>query len=75
MRTKKTEVLRKELDGMNNALEELAQKIGQAQDQFDSITILRDAVADALAADSGHSEEQLELPFPETIEFPAQGAN
>lgn len=73
---RKLEVLMKEYDGMNNALEELAQKIGHAQDQFDSITILRDAVADAISAIPPVTKEQLELPFPENVvAFPVQGPN
>lgn len=74
----KLEVLTKELEGMNGAIDELVQKIGHAQAQLASIEILRDAVADAISAIPQVTEEQLELPFPENIvfgAFPVQGPN
>lgn len=72
----KLEVLTKELEGMNGAIDELVQKIGHAQAQLASIEILRDAVADAISAIPPATEEQLELPFPENVvEFPVQGLN
>lgn len=73
MRTLKQEVLSKEAAGMQQALDELDNKIGQAQDQRDSIAILLEAVTNAL---DPVTEEQLELPFPENaVEFPTNGAN
>ena len=72
MRTLKQEVLSKEAAGMQQALDELDSKIGQAQDQRDSIAILLEAVTNAL---DPVTEEQLELPFPETVAFPTTGAN
>lgn len=72
----KLEVLTKELEGMNGAIDELVQKIGHAQAQLASIEILRDAVADAIGATPPVTEEQLELPFPENVvAFPVQGLN
>lgn len=74
----KLEVLTKELEGMNGAIDELVQKIGHAQAQLASIGILRDAVADALSAIPSATEEQLELPFPElenAVAFPGWGVN
>lgn len=72
MRTLKQEVLSKEAAGMQQALDELDNKIGQAQDQRDSIAILLEAVTNAL---DPVTEEQLELPFPETVAFPTNSAN
>ncbi len=72
MRTLKQEVLSKEAAGMQQALDELDSKIGQAQAQRDSIAILLEAVTNAL---DPVTEEQLELPFPETVAFPSHGAN
>ena len=71
MRTLKQEVLSKEAAGMQQALDELDSKIGQAQAQRDSIAILLEAVTNAL---DPVTEEQLELPFPETVAFPTNGA-
>lgn len=74
----KLEVLTKELEGMNGAIDELVQKIGHAQAQLASIEILRDAVADAISAIPPATEEQLELPFPEpdnVVAFPTHGVN
>lgn len=73
MRTLKQEVLSKEAAGMQQALDELDNKIGQAQAQRDSIAILLEAVTNAL---DPVTEEQLELPFSENVvEFPTNGAN
>lgn len=73
MRTLKQEVLSKEAAGMQQALDELDNKIGQAQAQRDSIAILLEAVTNAL---DPVTEEQLELPFPENVvEFPTHGVN
>lgn len=73
MRTLKQEVLSKEAAGMQQALDELDNKIGQAQAQRDSIAILLEAVTNAL---DPVTEEQLELPFPENVvELPTNGAN
>lgn len=72
----KLEVLTKELECMNGAIDELVQKIGHAQAQLASIEILRDAVADAISAIPPATEEQLELPFPENVvAFPTHGVN
>ena len=73
MRTLKQEVLSKEAAGMQQALDELDNKIGQAQAQRDSIAILLEAVTNAL---DPVTEEQLELPFPENVvAFPTNSAN
>ena len=73
MRTLKQEVLSKEAAGMQQALDELDNKIGQAQAQRDSIAILLEAVTNAL---DPVTAEQLELPFLENaVEFPTNGAN
>ena len=73
MRTLKQEVLSKEAAGMQQALDELDNKIGQAQAQRDSIAILLEAVTNAL---DPVTEEQLELPFPENVvESHTNGAN
>ena len=76
MRTLKQEVLSKEAAGMQQALDELDSKIGQAQAQRNSIAILLEAVTNAL---DPVTEEQLELPFPEipenVVPFPTHGAN
>lgn len=61
-------VLTKEQEGMTAAIEEINAKIAQAAAQRDSIAVLLEAVTDAIAALP--KEEQLELPFPEPIEFP-----
>jgi hypothetical protein len=69
------EVLKREADGMQAAIDEINSKIGEALAQRDNIAILLSAIESAVRAAEAEPE-QLELPFPENVvAFPAHGSN
>jgi len=69
------EVLKREADGMQAAIDEINSKIGEALAQRDNIAILLSAIESAVRAAEAEPE-QLELPFPENVvAFPVHGSN
>jgi chromosome segregation ATPase len=70
------EVLKREAEGMQAAIDEINSKIGAAEAQRESIAILLDAIESAVRGIEAEPE-QLELPFTDdnVIAFPAHGSN
>jgi len=69
------EVLKREAEGMQAAIDEINSKIGAAEAQRESIAILLSAIEAAARAIEAEPE-QLELPFAENvIDFPKHGSN
>jgi chromosome segregation ATPase len=69
------EVLKREAEGMQAAIDEINSKIGAAEAQRESITILLSAIESAVRGIEAEPE-QLELPFAENrIDFPKHGSN
>jgi chromosome segregation ATPase len=70
------EVLKREAEGMQAAIDEINSKIGAAEAQRESIAILLDAIESAVRGIEAEPK-QLELPFPDdkVIAFPAHGSN
>jgi chromosome segregation ATPase len=70
------EVLKREAEGMQAAIDEINSKIGAAEAQRESIAILLSAIESAVRGIEAEPK-QLELPFPDdkVIAFPAHGSN
>jgi chromosome segregation ATPase len=69
------EVLKREAEGMQAAIDEINSKIGAAEAQRESIAILLSAIEAAVRVIEAEPE-QLELPFAENVvAFPAHGSN
>jgi chromosome segregation ATPase len=70
------EVLKREAEGMQAAIDEINSKIGAAEAQRESIAILLSAIEAAVRVIEAEPK-QLELPFTDdnVIAFPAHGSN
>jgi chromosome segregation ATPase len=69
------EVLKREVDGMQAAIDEINSKIGEAEAQREHIAILLSAIETAVRVIEAEPE-QLELPFAENVvAFPVHGSN